>query len=302
MKRSRIVGTGSFVPSRVVDNEEVATPLGLEPNQIVALTGIRTRHWAEEGQASSDLAVVAGQRACEAAGLAPESIEAIVVSTTSPDSAFPSTACHVQRAVMAFDLSASCSGFLYGLSMADVMIRSGQIRSCLVIASEIKSRSLNILDKETAILFGDGAGAVVVASEDSMRKARATASSRFRPGGHASPAAWRRYVPRNICYGCEAALCFDRRCAGWNKPSPNCSRSLASRSVMWHMSSPIRPMHGFWSSFGAVSDSHTRCCTRLLSAMEIPHRPPCLLRWIMPCGIGVSQQGISSCWAHSAAA
>ncbi|MBI4001016.1 MAG: beta-ketoacyl-ACP synthase 3 [Nitrospira defluvii] len=172
MTRSRIVGTGSFVPSKVVDNEEVAAPLGLEPNQIEALTGIRTRHWAEQGQASSDLAVVAGQRACEAAGLAPESIEAIVVSTTSPDSAFPSTACHVQRvlgtkSVMAFDLSASCSGFLYGLSMADVMIRSGQIRSCLVIASEIKSRSLNLLDKETAILFGDGAGAVVVAGEDS---------------------------------------------------------------------------------------------------------------------------------------
>ena len=173
MTRSRIVGTGSFVPSRVVDNEEVAAPLGLEPDQIVALTGIRTRHWAEPGQASSDLAVVAGQRACEAAGLAPESIEAIVVSTTSPDSAFPSTACHVQRAlgaksVMAFDLSASCSGFLYGLSMADVMIRSGQVHSCLVIAAEIKSRSLDPLDKETAILFGDGAGAVVVAGEDGI--------------------------------------------------------------------------------------------------------------------------------------
>jgi 3-oxoacyl-[acyl-carrier-protein] synthase-3 len=157
----------------VVDNEEVAGPLGLKPSQIEALTGIRTRHWAEPGQASSDLAVVAGQRACEAAGLPPESIEAIVVSTTSPDSAFPSTACHVQRAlgsksVMAFDLSASCSGFLYGLSMADAMIRSGQIRSCLLIAAEIKSRSLDLFDKETAILFGDGAGAVVVAREDSM--------------------------------------------------------------------------------------------------------------------------------------
>ncbi len=171
VKRSRIVGTGSFVPSRIVDNQEVAALLGLEPNQIVTLTGIRTRHWAEQGQASSDLAVVAAQRACEAAGLDPGSIDAIVLSTTSPDSAFPSTACLVQRAlgakqVMAFDLSASCSGFLYGLSMADVMIRSGQIRSCLVVASEVKSRSLNLLDKETAILFGDGAGAAVIASED----------------------------------------------------------------------------------------------------------------------------------------
>lgn len=172
MTRSRIVGTGSFVPSRVVGNEEVAGPLGLDPDQITALTGIRSRHWAEPGQASSDLAAAAGQRACEAAGLTSSSVEAILVSTTSPDSVFPSTACHVQRllgakTVMAFDLSASCSGFLYGLSMADVMIRSGQIRSCLVIAAEVKSQSLNPLDKETAILFGDGAGALLVVRDES---------------------------------------------------------------------------------------------------------------------------------------
>lgn len=174
MKRSRIVGTGSYVPTRVVDNQEVAAPLGLDPDQIVALTGIRTRHWVADGQASSDLAVIAGQRACEAAGVRPESVDAILVSTTSPDSAFPSTACHVQRAlganpVMAFDVSASCSGFLYGISMADVMIRSGQIRSCLVIAAEVKSRSLDVRDRETAILFGDGAGAVLVVQEDSAQ-------------------------------------------------------------------------------------------------------------------------------------
>ncbi|MGB3395352.1 MAG: beta-ketoacyl-ACP synthase III [Nitrospira sp.] len=174
VKRSRIVGTGSYVPSRVVDNEEVAAPLGLDPGQIVALTGIRTRHWVAQSQASSDLAVVAGQRACEAAGVTSASVDAILVSTTSPDSAFPSTACHVQRAlgarpVMAFDLSASCSGFLYGLSMADVMIRSGQIRSCLVIAAEVKSRVLDLRDKDTAMLFGDGAGAVLVVEDASVR-------------------------------------------------------------------------------------------------------------------------------------
>lgn len=172
MKRSRIVGTGAFVPPRVVGNEEVGGPLGLDAEQIVALTGIRTRHWAEPGQASSDLAVAAGRRACEAAGLEPKSLDAILVSTTSPDSAFPSTACHVQRALgtgplMAVDLSASCSGFLYGLSMADVLIRSGQIRSCLVVAAEVKSSSLDATDRETAMLFGDGAGAVVVVGEES---------------------------------------------------------------------------------------------------------------------------------------
>ncbi|HMZ95945.1 MAG TPA: beta-ketoacyl-ACP synthase III [Nitrospira sp.] len=174
MKCSRIVGTGSFVPPRVVHNEEVGKPLGLNSDQITALTGIRTRHWAEPGQASSDLAVEAGRRACEAAGIPPQSLSAILVSTTSPDSAFPSTACHVQRAlgaesVMAFDLSASCSGFLYGLSMADAMIRSGHIRSCLVVAAEVKSRSLDPADRETAVLFGDGAGAVVLVQEESIR-------------------------------------------------------------------------------------------------------------------------------------
>lgn len=172
VKRSRIVGTGAFVPPRVVGNEEVGGPLGLDAEQIVALTGIRTRHWAEPGQASSDLAVAAGRRACEAAGLEPKSLDAILVSTTSPDSAFPSTACHVQRALgtgplMAVDLSASCSGFLYGLSMADVLIRSGQIRSCLVVAAEVKSSSLDATDRETAMLFGDGAGAVVVVGKES---------------------------------------------------------------------------------------------------------------------------------------
>ncbi|MCC6965868.1 MAG: ketoacyl-ACP synthase III [Nitrospira sp.] len=173
MKRSRIVGTGSFVPPRVVLNEEVGKPLGLNSDQIVALTGIRTRHWAEPGHASSDLAAEAAQRACEAAGIPPRSLDAILVSTTSPDSAFPSTACHLQRAlgadsVMAFDLSASCSGFLYGLSMADAMIRSGHLRSCLVVAAEVKSRSLDPADRETAVLFGDGAGAVVIVQEEAV--------------------------------------------------------------------------------------------------------------------------------------
>ena len=174
MKRSRIVGTGSFVPPRVVHNEEVGRSLGLNSDQIMALTGIRTRHWAEPGQASSDLATEAAQRACEAAGISPRSLDAILVSTTSPDSAFPSTACHLQRtlgagSVMAFDLSASCSGFLYGVSMGDAMLRSGHIRSCLVVAAEVKSSSLNLADKETAVLFGDGAGAVVMVQEESVR-------------------------------------------------------------------------------------------------------------------------------------
>ena len=170
--RSRIIGTGSYITGREVGNEEIAGPLNLSAEQVYQLTGIRSRHWADEGQATSDLAVEACRRACVAGGKSPSSIDAIVLSTTSPDTAFPSTACYVQRAfggksALAFDVAASCSGFLYGLSMADAMIRSGQVRTCLVGAAEIKSRFLDPTDRETTLLFGDGAGAALLTAEDS---------------------------------------------------------------------------------------------------------------------------------------
>lgn len=171
MVRSRIVGTGSYLPARVVTNEEVAAPLGLPAGRIHRLTGIRERRWAAEGEAPSDMAVVAARRALESAGCAASEVDAIILSTTSPDSAFPSTACHVQRGlgcrgVGAFDVAASCSGFLYGLSMAQAMIQSGQTKTCLVASAEVKSRFLDPTDEATALLFGDGAGAVVVRAED----------------------------------------------------------------------------------------------------------------------------------------
>jgi 3-oxoacyl-[acyl-carrier-protein] synthase-3 len=171
MIRTRVVGTGSYLPDRVVTNEEVALPLGLSPVKIQRLTGIRERRWAAENEASSDMAIEAGRRALDAAGCGASEIDAIIVSTTSPDMAFPSTACYVQRGlgckgVGAFDVSASCSGFLYGLSMAQVMIQSRQVRTCLVAASEVKSRFLDPKDEATAMLFGDGAGAVILRGEE----------------------------------------------------------------------------------------------------------------------------------------
>jgi 3-oxoacyl-[acyl-carrier-protein] synthase-3 len=170
MISSRIIGTGSYLPSRVVTNEEVAGPLGIAPDQIHTLTGIRERRWAAPDEAASDMAIEAGRHALEVAGCEPGSLGAIIVSTTSPDQVFPSTACSVQRglgchAVGAFDVSASCSGFLYALSMANAMILSGQVQTCLVAASEVKSRFLDPTDESTAMLFGDGAGAVVLRGE-----------------------------------------------------------------------------------------------------------------------------------------
>ncbi|NOT22647.1 MAG: ketoacyl-ACP synthase III [Nitrospiraceae bacterium] len=170
MMRTRIIGTGSYLPERVVSNREVGASLGIEPATILRLTGIQERRRAAPSQATSDLAVEAARQALDAAGLSASELGGILLSTTSPDSTFPSTACHVQRmlgcsAIPAFDLAASCSGFLYGLSMADAMIRSGQVKACLVVAAEAKSRSIDPADGDTALLFGDGAGAVVVCGE-----------------------------------------------------------------------------------------------------------------------------------------
>lgn len=170
MLRSRIVGTGSYVPVRTVSNRDVSPSPRLDAEAVYRRTGIRQRHWAADGQAASHLAEEAARRAVEAAALVPSSVEAILVSTTSPDMAMPSTACLVQRSLgargaAAVDLAASCSGFLYGLSMADCLIRSGQFRSCLVVATEVKSRFLNLEDDTTAVLFGDGAGAALVMAD-----------------------------------------------------------------------------------------------------------------------------------------
>jgi 3-oxoacyl-[acyl-carrier-protein] synthase-3 len=164
---SRIVGTGSSLPIRRVDNQEIAERLGMDPSYIFRVSGIRTRFWAEPGEECSLLAEQAARRALAQAGLAPEDLDAILVSSTSPEMIFPSTACLLEarlgiKDIPAFDLSASCSGFLYGLSMADSCIRAGQFRRCLVVASEVKSRALDVQDVSTAILFGDGAGAAIV--------------------------------------------------------------------------------------------------------------------------------------------
>ena len=162
-----IAGTGSSTPARPIGNAEVASRLEIDEQVISRMSGINTRYWANENEVCSLLAERAARRAMENAGVAPEEIDVILVSTTSPDMVFPSTACLLQqqlglRRAAAFDVGASCSGFLYGLSMADCFIRSGQFHRCLVVAAEVKSRYLNLSDFQTSILFGDGAGAAVV--------------------------------------------------------------------------------------------------------------------------------------------
>jgi 3-oxoacyl-[acyl-carrier-protein] synthase-3 len=145
----------------------------LSDEAIVRRTGISVRHWVDDEHATAYLAEEAARHACEAGGVAPASIDTVIVSTTSPDMVMPSTACLVQRALgakgaAAFDVSASCSGFLYGLSMADRLVRTGQSRASLIVAAEVKSRFLDLDDRDTAMLFGDGAGAAVVVGEPSV--------------------------------------------------------------------------------------------------------------------------------------
>ena len=171
ISRSRMIGTGGYVPARIVTNEELAGLTGVAPAAIYRRTGIRERRWAASDEATSDLALCAAKAALDAAGTQAASLDAIILSTTSPDTLMPSAACHVQRMLgakraFAFDLAASCSGFLYALSVGDLMIRLGQAGWVLVVAAEVKSRYLNFKDGNTAILFGDGAGAAVLAAGD----------------------------------------------------------------------------------------------------------------------------------------
>lgn len=169
--RSRIVGVGSYLPERVVTNEELAKRVATTDEWIVERTGIRERHIAAEGEKTSDLAIAAARRALREAGLTGPDIDLIVLATATPDNTFPSTASRVQAALgmtggAAFDVQAVCSGFIYALTVADNFIRAGQARTVLVIGAETFSRILDWEDRGTCVLFGDGAGAVVLRAEE----------------------------------------------------------------------------------------------------------------------------------------
>ena len=165
--RAAITGTGSYLPEKVMTNADFAKIVDTSDEWIMTRTGIRERHLARPDEASSDMGAVAAVRALEKAGVAPEAVDMIVLATLSPDHAFPSTACLVQSRIGAknafcFDLEAACSGFLFGLEMARRCIEAGGIRTALVIGSEKMSSLVDYTDRQTCVLFGDGAGAAVV--------------------------------------------------------------------------------------------------------------------------------------------
>lgn len=173
---SRITGTGSYLPPRRLTNADLVAELaaqGVESSDdwIVERTGIRARHFVDAGVNSSDLALHASRHALEAAGVDAKDIDLIIVGTSTPDMVFPSTACILQNKLgvkggPAFDVQAVCSGFIYALTLADSLIRSGTAKKALVVGAEVFSRILDFKDRTTCVLFGDGAGAVVLEASD----------------------------------------------------------------------------------------------------------------------------------------
>jgi 3-oxoacyl-[acyl-carrier-protein] synthase-3 len=171
-KRSVIAGVGSALPKRRVTNDELAASVDTSDEWIVARTGIRTRYLAAEGETTGSLATDAARRALASAGVEAADIDLIVLATATPDQTFPSTATKVQAALgindcIAFDVHAVCTGFLYALSVADSMLRSGNAAKALVIGAETFSRIVDWEDRTTCVLFGDGAGALVLSAEES---------------------------------------------------------------------------------------------------------------------------------------
>ncbi|HTM71567.1 MAG TPA: beta-ketoacyl-ACP synthase III [Luteimonas sp.] len=167
---SRIAGTGSYLPEKVLTNDDLAKLVDTSDEWIAARTGIRERHVAAEGETTGDLAYHASLRALEAAGVDASELDLIVLGTTTPDLVFPSTACLLQHRLgangcPAFDVNAACSGFVYALSVADKFIQSGTVKTALVVGAETLTRMIDWTDRGTCVLFGDGAGAVVLKAD-----------------------------------------------------------------------------------------------------------------------------------------
>jgi 3-oxoacyl-[acyl-carrier-protein] synthase III len=188
IRRSVLLGTGSALPVRAVSNAELAETVDTSDEWIVERTGIRNRHIAGDGETTSTLATDAAKAALEAAGLAAQDIDLIILATATPDQTFPASATIVQAALgiddcVAFDVAAVCSGFLYAVTVADSMIRSGAAQRALVIGSETFSRILDWEDRTTCVLFGDGAGAIVLGAEESADGARGILAAKLHADG-----------------------------------------------------------------------------------------------------------------------
>lgn len=169
-RRAVLTGIGHYLPAQIVSNAEMAARVDTSDDWITERTGIKQRHFAAPHETAAFMGAAAAREALAKAGVTADAVGAIILATSTPDQAFPATAVHVQAAIGAhnafgFDLAAACSGFIYGLSVADAMIRAGQVDNVLVIGSEVYSRILNFADRGTCVLFGDGAAAVLLQAQ-----------------------------------------------------------------------------------------------------------------------------------------
>ncbi len=183
-----MTGIGGYLPENLVSNDELSRRVDTSDAWITERTGIRQRHFAAPFETAGFMGAAAARVALAAAGVAAAAVDAIVLATSTPDQAFPATAVHVQAALGAhhafgFDISAACSGFIYGLSVADAMIRAGQVNNVLVIGSEVYSRILNFADRGTCVLFGDGAGAVLLQARNTGRDGAGILSTHLHSDG-----------------------------------------------------------------------------------------------------------------------
>src|SRR6266545_3726838 len=190
MLRSVVLGCGSYLPSRVLTNAELSRMVDTSDEWITQRTGIRERHIAAEGETTSDMGLKAAQAALAAAGVEAQSIDLIVLATSTPDNTFPASAVSIQAGLgitkgAAFDLQAVCSGFVFGLATVDGLLRTGSFKRALVVGSETFSRILDWKDRTTCVLFGDGAGAVVLELQEQAgtREDRGILATRLRSDG-----------------------------------------------------------------------------------------------------------------------
>jgi 3-oxoacyl-[acyl-carrier-protein] synthase-3 len=187
-RRAVMIGVGGYLPERVVSNDEMSGLVDTSDQWITERSGIRQRHFAAPHETATFMGAEAARQALAMAGVAAGEVDAIILATSTPDQAFPATAVHVQAALGAvrafgFDIAAACSGFVYAVSVADALIRSGQVGNVLVIGSEVYSRILNFADRTTCVLFGDGAGAVLLQGQEVTRDGPGVLSTHLHSDG-----------------------------------------------------------------------------------------------------------------------
>lgn len=189
MLRSHIIASGSYLPEKIMTNKDLEKIVDTSDEWIEQRSGIKQRHIAADNQTTSDMAVNAANRAIEAAGITAQDIDGIIIATTTPDQTFPSVAAKVQAAIgapvgIAFDVQAVCTGFVYALSVADNFIKAGQLKRVLVIGAEKMSSILNWEDRTTCVLFGDGAGAVILEAQETEEKTGILSTHLYANGNH----------------------------------------------------------------------------------------------------------------------